>query len=47
MMMDMSMIRMVIRIMMIGVVFKATRSLCGDVAVDEVDHDDDRNPKSL
>ena len=45
--MGMSMISMVIRMMMIGMVFKAARSLCGDVAVDEVDHDDDRNPKSL
>ena len=47
MMMDMSMISMVKRMMMIGMVFKAAISLCRDVAVDEVDHDDDSNPKSL
>ena len=44
MMMGMSIISMVIRMMMIG---KAARSLCRDVTVDEVDHDDDSNPKFL
>lgn len=44
MMMGMSMISMVIRMMMIGMVFKAARSLCRDVAADEVDHDDDSKP---
>ena len=43
MMMGMSMISMVKRMMMIGMVFKAAISLCRDVAVDEVDHDDDSN----
>ena len=44
MMMGMSMISMVKRMMMIGMVFKAARSLCRDVAAAEVDHDDDSKP---
>ena len=36
--MGMSMISMVKRMMMIGMVFKAARSLYRDVAADEVDH---------